>query len=72
MMSVPAQLFPKLLLTKEVATETSKRSCFRTSFCNQPVNAFQIPLKAARHHYDPFFPWIPGKLSWRKSALLWS
>ena len=56
MMSVPAQLFLKLLLTKEVATETSKRSCFRTSFCNQPVNAFQTPLKAARHHYYPFFP----------------
>ena len=56
---------------KEAATETSRRSCFRTPFGNQRVNGFQTPLKEARHHYYPFFPWISGKLRWKKTALLW-
>ena len=55
----------------EVATETSRRSFFRTPFGNQLVNGFQTPLKVATHHYYPFFPWISGKLSWKKTALLW-
>ena len=71
-MSFLALLYPKLLFPKEVTTETSRRSCFRKPFGNQRVNGFQIPLKVARHHYYPFFPWIPGKLSWKKTALLWS
>ena len=60
------------MFRKEVATETSRRSCFRTPFGNQRVNGFQTPLKVARHHYYPFFPWISGKLSWKKKCLLWS
>ena len=64
--------FRTLLFRKEVATETSRRSSFRTPFGNQRVNAFQTPLKIARHHYYPFFPWISGKLSCEKTALLWS
>ena len=71
-MSVLAQLFPKLLFRKEVATETSRRSCFRTPFVNQRVNGLQTPLKVARHHYYPFLPWISGKLSLKKTTLLWS
>ena len=71
-MRVLAKLFPKLLFRKEVATETSRKSCFRRPFGNQRVNGFQTPLKIARHHYYPFFPWIQGKLSWKKTALLWS
>ena len=71
-MSFLALLYPKLLFPKEVATETSRRSCFRTPFGNQRVNGFQTPMKVARHHYYPFFPWIPGKLSWKKTALLGS
>ena len=71
-MSVHASLFPKLLFPKEGATEMSRRSRFKTPFGNQRVNGFQTPLKVARHHYYPFFPWIPGKLSWKKTALLWS
>ena len=71
-MSVLAWLFPNLLFPKEVVTETSRRSYFRISFGNQRVNGFQTPLKLARHHYYPLFPWIPGKLSWKKTALLWS
>ena len=71
-MSVLAWLFTKLLFRKEVATETSGRSFFKTPFGNQRVNGFQRPLKVARHHYYPFFPWISGKLSWKKTALLWS
>ena len=70
-MSFLAFLHPKLLFPKEVATETSRRSCFRTLFCNQRFNGFQTPLKVAGHHYYPFFPWISGKLSWIKTALLW-
>ena len=71
-MSVLAWLFPKVLLPKEVATETSTKSCFRTPFGNQRVNGFQTPLKVARHHYYPLFPWFSCKLSWKKTALLWS
>ena len=71
-MSVLASLFPKLLFRKEVATETSRRSRFKTPFGNQRVNGFQTPLKVARHHYYHFFPWNSGKLSWKKTALLWS
>ena len=71
-MSFPAYKLPKLLFPKEVATETSRRSCFRTPFGNQRVNGFQTPLKVVRHHYYLFFPWISGKLSWKKTALLWS
>ena len=71
-MSVVDKIFRKLLFPKEVATETSRRSCFRTPFCNQRVNECQTPLKVRRHHCYPFFPQIPRKLSWRKTALLWS
>ena len=71
-MSVLAYVFLKLLFPKEVLTETSRRSCFRTPFGNQRLNGFQKPLKVARHHYYPFFAWISGKLSWKKTALLWS
>ena len=69
-MSVLAWLFPKLLFPKEVATETSRRSCFRTPFGNQRLNGFQTPLKVGRHHYYPLFWWISGKLSRKKTALL--
>ena len=71
-MGVLAQLFPKLFFRKEVATETSRRSFFRTPFGNQNVNGFQTPLKVGRHVYYPFSPWISGKLSYEKTALLWS
>ena len=70
-MRVLAFLFPKLLFRKDVATETSRKSCFRTPFGNQRVNGYQTPLKVAIHHYYPFLPWISGKLSWKKTALLW-
>ena len=70
-MRVLAYLFPKLLFRKDVATETSRKSCFRTSFGNQRVNGFQTPLKVATHHYYPFCPRISGKLCWKKTALLW-
>ena len=59
------------MFSKEAATETSRRSCFRTPFGNQRVKGFQAPLKVARHHYYPFLAWIPGKLSWKKTAFLW-
>ena len=71
-MSVLAKLFLNLLFRKEVATERSIRSCFRTLFGNQRVNGFQKPLKVAKHYYYRFFPWISGKLSWKRTALLWS
>ena len=59
------------MFRKEVATETSRRSCLRTPFGNQSVNGLQTPLEVARHHCYPFFPWISGKLSWKKTVLLW-
>ena len=71
-MSVLAWLFPKLLFPKEVFTETSRGSCFRIPFGNQRVNRFETPLKAARDHDYLFFPWILGKLSWKKIALVLS
>ena len=71
-MSVVASLFLKLLFRKEVATETSRRSPFKSPFGNQRVNGFQTPLKEARHNYYPFFASISGKLSWKTTALLWS
>ena len=58
-------------MLKDVATKTSKRSCFRTPFANERVNGFQKLLKSARHQYYPLFLSIPGKLSWKKSALVW-
>ena len=61
----------KFLFPKEVATEASRKSCFRTPFGNQRVNGFQTQLKVATHHYYPFFRWISGKLSWKRTALLW-
>ena len=67
-----AKIYRKLLFPKEVPTETSRKSCLRTPFGNQHINRFQTPLKVARHHYYPFFPWISGKLSCQKPALLWS
>ena len=70
-MSVLAEIFQKLYFPKEAATETSRKSFFRTPFDNQHVNWFQTPLKVATHHYYPFFPWISGKLIWKKTALLW-
>ena len=50
----------------------SKRSCFRTPFGNELINGFQTLLKSARHRYYPLLSWIRGKLSWKKSALVWS
>ena len=70
-MSVLSYLFPKLLFPKEVGTETSRKSCFRTPFFNQRINWFQTQLKVERHHYYPCFPWISGKLSLKKTGLLW-
>ena len=70
-MSLLAYLYAKLLFPKEAATETSRRSYFRTPFGNQRVNGFQTPLKVATHHYCPLFSWISAKLSWKKTALLW-
>ena len=60
------------MFPKKIATEMSRRSYFRTLFGNQRVNGFQTPVKVARHHYYQFFPWIPGKLSWKKTPLLGS
>ena len=71
-MRVLAHLFPKLLFPKDVATETSRKSSFRTPFGNQRVKGSQTPVKVARHHYYPFTLWISGKLSWKKTAFLWS
>ena len=58
-------------MQKDVATLTSKKSCFRTPFGNERVNGFQILRKSARHYYYPLFSSIRGKLSWKKSPSVW-
>ena len=58
-------------MLKNVATYTFKRSCLKTPFANECVNGFQTLLKSARHLYYPPFSSIRGKLSCKKSALVW-
>ena len=58
-------------MLKDSATYTSKRSCLRTPFANERVNGFLTVLKSVRHHYYPLFSSIRGKLSCKKSSLVW-
>ena len=58
-------------MLKDVATETSKRSFFRTPLVYEGVNRFQTLLKSARHHYYPLFSSIRGKLSCKKLPSVW-
>ena len=58
-------------MLNDVATETSKKSCFGTPFANECVNGFQTLLKSARHHYYRHFLSIRGKLSCKKSPSVW-
>ena len=58
-------------MLKDVATETSKRSCFRTPLANERVNGFQTLLKSARNHYYPLFSSIRSKSSCKKSPSVW-
>ena len=58
-------------MLKDVATYTSKGSCFRKPFGNEGVNGFQTLLKSAGHHYYPVFSSIRGKLSWKKLSSVW-
>ena len=58
-------------MLKDVATETSKRRCFRTTLANERVNGFQTLLKSARHHHYPFFSSVRRKLSCKKSPSVW-
>ena len=68
----PCLIISEIIFSEDIFTETSRRSCFRTPFGNQRLNGFQTPLKVARQNYYPLFQWIPGKLSWKNTALLWS
>ena len=58
-------------MLKDVATYTSKRSCFRTPFANERVNGFQTLLNSGRHHYCALLSSIRGKLSCKKSPSVW-
>ena len=58
-------------MLKDVITETSKRSCFKTPFANERVNGFQTMLKSARHHYYSLLSSIRRKLSYKKSPSVW-
>ena len=58
-------------MLKDVATETTKRSFFRTPFANERVNGFQTLLKSARHFYYPLFSSVRGKMSSKKSPSVW-
>ena len=59
----PSLIISEIIMLNDVATESSKRSCFRTSFANERVNGFQTLLKSARHQYYSLFSSIRGKLS---------
>ena len=59
----PSLIISEIIMLNDVATESSKRSCFRTSFANERVNGFQTLLKSARHQYNSLFSSIRGKLS---------
>ena len=58
-------------MLKDSATYTSKTSCLRTPFANERVNGFQTLLKWARYHYYLLFSSTRGKLSCKKSSLVW-
>ena len=58
-------------MLKDVATETSKRSCFRTPLANEGVNGFQTLLKSARNPYYSLFSSIRSKSSSKKSPSVW-
>ena len=58
-------------MLKDVATETSKRSSFRTPIANEGVNGFQTLRKSARHHHYPLFSSFRGKLTCKKSPSVW-
>ena len=58
-------------MLKDVATETSKRSCFRTQLANEGVNGFQRLLKSARHHQYSLFSSVRRKFSCKKSHSVW-
>ena len=58
-------------MLKDVATETSKRSSFRTSLANERVNGFQTLLKSAWNRYDTLFLSIRSKASCKKSPSVW-
>ena len=69
-MSLIVSVFPKVLISKEVVTWTSKAPNFRTPFGNQRVHEFQTLSKSAPHHYYLIVPWIWDKLSWKKCRLV--
>ena len=58
-------------MLKDVATETSKRSSFRTPLANERVNGFQTLLKSARHHHYASFSSVRGKWSCKKLPSVW-
>ena len=68
----PSLIISKLLFPKEVATETSRKSSFRTPFGNQRVNGFKHRWKKQGTTISLFSPWISDKLSWKNTALLCS
>ena len=58
-------------MLKDVATETSKRPCFRKPLAIERVNGYQTLLKSARHHIYPLFSSVRGKLTCKKSPSVW-
>ena len=58
-------------MLKDVATSTSKWSCFRTPFGNEGVNGFQTLLKSQRHHSYLLFSSFGGNVKWKRSRSVW-
>ena len=69
-MNLIAEVLPKLLTPKEVATEMSKSSFFRQTFSSQRVTCCSQTLtKSARYYFYTTVPLIWDKLSWKKLLL---
>ena len=65
-----AEIFRRLLGSRNVLTWINESSCFRTFFQSQRVHVSQAILKSARQHFYPNFPLRQEKLSWKRSLSL--
>ena len=62
-------MFPELLTPKEVATQMSGMSRFRTAFGSQRISVSKSLLKSARNHFYTIVPLIPDKFSCKNLLL---
>ena len=69
-MTLIPEVFPKLLIPKNMVLSTSKKSCFKGSFGKQHGKSAQTLLKFAwQHLYHIYWP-LWRVLTWEKSLLV--